>query len=788
MSTFLSALGRYSATHRLVIVIAWLAVLVGFTTVTATSMDLNADPAAGMPATQASKALTEVQEKFPALEQGEEGAKSLTLVLQTTGSDKVTDPAVGEQIAQIIDDAARLPHVAAVSNPLDSETPYISKDLTTAVSTVQFTDITDDNREAIYDKVLDFADAHRATADALTIEVGGSFEDVAGAPEFGAGEIIGVIAAFVVLIITFGTLRAAGANMLVAASGVAVGTVGVLAYSAISPLQSTIITLVTMLGLAVGIDYNLFVISRFRSEVKEGRGIIDAIARATGTAGTAVFFAGLTVIIALAGLTLTGIGSIRDMGLAGAFGVLIAVLMSVTLMPVLLRTLGLKALSKKERALVTAARATAEAATHAPATANASTQPNTALTVEGYGEAGNRRQFLRSWVTGVTKRPGLSAIAAVAVLVVMAIPMFSLKTASSIPGGSDPESTERAAYNLVVDKFGGVQSPLLVLATGEGVGEKLPVIQEDLAGLANAQMVVPGAVNEVGDAALITVIPTGGPIDQSTRDLVHEVRDHAADVTGVTLKVTGETAIGIDTDAALKTALVKYVVVIVVVSILLLLLLFRSVIIPVIATLGFLLSLGVTFGASVAIFQWGWIPLPAPQGDPMLNILPTILTGVLFGLAMDYQVFLVSRIREAHSRGLKPVDAIRTGFVKAGPVLVAAATIMAFVFAGFATSTLTFAASTAAGITVGVLADAFLVRMVLMPALLTLLGEKAWWMPRWLDRILPDVDAEGHALEAQDELAAKAAAEMLAGSVAGGAGAGGSGAGEDAELVGSSAN
>jgi len=780
MSKFLSALGRYSATHRLVIVLAWLAVLVGFTTVTATSMDLNADPSAGMPSTQASKALAEVQAKFPAMDQGEEGAKSLTLVLQTTGSQQVTDPAVGAQIAQIIDDASGLPNVAAVSNPLDPQTPFISEDLSTAVSTVSFTGITDDNRGAIYDEVLDFADAHRSD---INIEVGGSFEDVAGAPEMGAGELLGVIAAFVVLIITFGTLRAAGANMLVAASGVAVGTVGVLAYSAISPLQSTIITLVTMLGLAVGIDYNLFVISRFRSEVKEGRSIIDAIARATGTAGTAVFFAGMTVIIALAGLTLTGIGSIRDMGLAGAFGVLIAVLMSVTLMPVLLRTLGLKALSKKERALVTAARATAEAAAHAPATANASTQPNTALTVEGYGEAGNRRQFLRSWVTGVTKRPGLSAIAAVAVLVVMAIPMFSLKTASSIPGGSDPESTERAAYNLVVDKFGGVQSPLLVLATGEGVGEKLPAIQEDLAGLANVQMVVPGAVNEAGDAALITVIPTGGPIDQSTRDLVHEVRDHAADVTGVTLKVTGETAIGIDTDAALKTALIKYVAVIVVVSILLLLLLFRSVIIPVIATLGYLLSLGVTFGASVAIFQWGWIPLPAPQGDPMLNILPTILTGVLFGLAMDYQVFLVSRIREAHSRGLKPVDAIRTGFVKAGPVLVAAATIMALVFAGFATSTLTFAASTAAGITVGVLADAFLVRMVLMPALLTLLGEKAWWLPRWLDRILPDVDAEGHALEAQDELAAKAAAEMLAGS-----GAGGAGAGEDAELVGSSAN
>ncbi|MET0954525.1 MAG: MMPL family transporter [Cryobacterium sp.] len=328
--------------------------------------------------------------------------------------------------------------------------------------------------------------------------------------------------------------------------------------------------------------------------------------------------------------------------------------------------------------------------------------------------------------------------------------MLSMKTAFNVPGGSDPSSTERTAYNLIVDEFGGSQSPLIVLAEGDNIAAETAGIEADLAALDGAQMVVPAEISADGTMARIVLIPEGSPIDEKTKDLVHSIRADADPAAGVHLEVTGETAIGIDQDAALMSALIKYIIVIVVISVLLLIVMFRSLLIPLIATLGYLLSVGASFGASTAVFQWGWLDpiIAAPQGDPMLSLLPLLLVGVLFGLAMDYQVFLVSRMKEMHDKGMAPKQAIREGFARSGPVLVAAATIMTVVFGGFATGTFAVGASIAFGLMVGVLADAFIVRLVLMPAMLSLLGEAAWWMPAWLDRIIPNIDTEGHALDA----------------------------------------
>jgi RND superfamily putative drug exporter len=330
--------------------------------------------------------------------------------------------------------------------------------------------------------------------------------------------------------------------------------------------------------------------------------------------------------------------------------------------------------------------------------------------------------------------------------------MLSMQTASNVPGGNDPTSTQRAAYNQVLDKFGGVQSPLLILLTGKDAGHTVAAVSNGFRGLPEVQSVIPGKVTPTGDAALITVIPRGGPLDERTKSLVHQIRDNISTIPGVQLRVTGESAIGIDGDAALHIALIKYVIVIVVLAFLLLMLMFRSILVPLAATVGYLLSVGASFGASVAVFQWGWLgPLiPAPQGDPMLSILPIILVGVLFGLAMDYQMFLVSRIHEMHGKGFSPKEAIRRGFTTSAPVLVAAASIMAVVFGGFATSPMAVAASIAFGLVIGVIADAFLVRMVIMPGLLVLMGKTAWWFPAWLDRVLPDLDVEGHALDRTD--------------------------------------
>jgi RND superfamily putative drug exporter len=722
MSVFLSRLGRFSARHRFVVLIGWALLFAVFTGIMALApaKDESAAGSKAPSSTQASQTLDRVDELFPRTGEQTSG-DSLKLVFEAAAGTAVTDPSVSAQVQEILGRAAALPGVQSVSNPLDPSAPYISPDQSLAVATLDYGTVDKDAAETNYQAALDLR--NDVTGD-LRVELGGNLLDTT-APPAGPGEVVGVLVAFLVLLITFGSLLAAGANLLLAFAGVAVGILGVLAYGALNPIGDTSIILAAMLGLAVGIDYSLFILSRFRSELREGRTVLDAITRATGTAGTAVVFAGLTVIIAVAGLTVVGIDVITEMGLAAAFAVLIAVLAALTLLPVAMRTLGRRVLPRRERKL-----------------------PEGTVTSDGTPKS---KGFLAGWSTTVVKHPVLSVIGGIAVLGIVAIPALDLKTAYNVPGGSDPASTERAAYNLILDEFGGVQSPLVVLAEGDDITSDLAAITTELGALDGVQKVIRGQLDATGDATLLTVIPDGSPIDDSTVDLVKTIRTDTS-VPGVDLQVTGEAAIYIDQDAQLTTALIQYLVIIVLLSLVLLTIMFRSLLIPLIATIGYLLSVAASFGGSVAVFQWGWLDaiIPAPQGDPMLSLLPIILVGVLFGLAMDYQVFLVSRIQESHSKGLSPKDAITHGFGRSAPVLIAAGTIMTVVFAGFASSPMAIAASIAFGLVVGVAADVFIVRLVLMPAALSLLGEAAWWMPRWLDRILPNIDIEGHALDARE--------------------------------------
>ncbi|WP_309070646.1 MMPL family transporter [Arthrobacter sp.] len=727
MSTFLSRLGRFSARHRLIVIGAWLLIFASLIGLSAGgSGGSEPEAAAGQSAsdTEAARTLDRVKEEFPTMGGDSGPADTLQLVFEAPDGAAVTDPVTAEAIAGMLTRAAELPGVSEVSNPLDPAAPYISADNSLAVATLSYAQLGDtEQKEADYQAALDL---RNDAPEEVRVELGGNLLDTS-APEPGPGEVIGVLVAFVVLLVTFGSLRAAGSNLLVAAFGVGVGLVGILAYGAFFPVGDTVIILAAMLGLAVGIDYSLFIMSRFRTELREGRTVIDAVARATGTAGTAVVFAGLTVLIALVGLSVVNITVITEMGMAAAFAVLIAVLMALTLLPVFMRTMGRKVLPRKERNL----------------------PEDTVVVTENPARTGNG--FLNGWAKTVVNRPVRSILGGVLVLGIVAIPVLDLKTAYNIPGGDDPLSTQRTAYNLVLDEFGGTQSPLVVFAEGSDIDAQLPAIEEELATLDGVQQVVPGQVNGSNDAALLTVIPEGSPIDDQTKDLVSSIREDSA-VSGVTLQVTGEAVTYIDEDADLNAALIQYLIVIVALSLVLLTIMFRSILVPVIATLGFLLSVAASFGGSVAIFQWGWLDamIPAPQGDPMLSLLPILLVGVLFGLAMDYQVFLVSRIQEMHSKGMKPKDAIVEGFTRSAPVLIAAGTIMAVVFAGFASSTMAIAASIAFGLVVGVIADVFIVRLILMPALLSLLGGAAWWMPKWMDRIIPNIDIEGHALDAHE--------------------------------------
>uniref|UniRef100_A0A942SX54 MMPL family transporter n=1 Tax=Neobacillus citreus TaxID=2833578 RepID=A0A942SX54_9BACI len=720
MARLLSRLGRFSARHRVLFLIGWLVALALLAVVAISSMRFS-DGSFDVPGTESSRAISTLDEEFPS---ADTDAKSLQLVVEAPDGQQITSPERSAELQSALERLRGTDHVSAVSDPLDPEQPYVSRDTTTAVATISLTGVTDDNSEAVHEDIVAVADDLRH--DGFTAEVGGSIANPV--PEIlGPTEIVGAVLAFLVLFLTFGSLVAAGANMAGALVGVGVGILGVLGFSAITPIGSTTPILAVMLGLAVGIDYCLFVIARFRAELRSGRTVDDAIGRSIGTAGSSVVFAAATVIIALVGLTVVGIPFISEMGLAAAFAVFVAVLMTLTFLPVLLRTMGRRALPRKQR--------------------DPASRPQ---------RTDDRIGFLDRWVRVVTKNRVLSIVGCVVLLGIVAAPVLSLRTTLDIPGGEDPESTQRAAYDLVADKFGaGAQNPLVVLVEREGgdLTEALPKVQRALEQQEDVATVIPGALSEDGDWAMVTVLADSGPLSDRTTDLIQSIRADADETAGTHLLVTGGTAVALDSNEKLQSALVTYLIVVVGLSLLLMILMFRSLLVPLIATVGYLLSLGAGMGATIAIFQWGWLDpvISAPQGNPLLSLLPIILTGILFGLAMDYQVFLVSRIHEAHHRGLSAREAILDGFGRSAPVVVAAAAIMAAVFGGFALSPSSLVGSIALGLAVGVVADAFIVRMILVPATLALLGNAAWWVPKWLDRILPQLDTEGLSLDGEED-------------------------------------
>ncbi|GAB3531027.1 MMPL family transporter [Arthrobacter tecti] len=625
---------------------------------------------------------------------------------------------------------------------------FVSDDNTTAVASVQFTSavdaVTPETREAVQEA------AGAATDAGLNVEY--SKEIVQDISEiFGPAEVIGLLVAAIVLIVMLGTLVAAGLPLLMAIVGVGVGVgitfalTGVIQMSSISPV------LALMLGLAVGIDYSLFIVNRHRTQLLRGMPLQESIARATGTAGNAVLFAGITVIIALAALAVPGLPFLTILGLSAAGTVAVAVLVALTLTPALLGFMGRNVISKRRWKKAGTAASSAEVEEH---------------TADDKAAAGS------GWGGVVTRKPILTVLAGVAALAVLALPALELRV--GLPdGGSEPaDSTAYQAYTLVGEKFGeGTNGPLLV------VGE-LPAIDDDgertdlqldvadrLAEIDDVVTAVPAGISDDGHTAIYQVIPEEGPASESTEQLVRDLRAEAASIegaTGVTVSVTGQTAANIDVSAKLMEAMPLYLGIVVGLSLILLLLVFRSILVPLIATAGFLLSLLASFGATVAIYQWGWLGdfFGVNNPGPILSFLPIILIGVLFGLAMDYQMFLVSGMRESFVHGRPAREAVRVGFSHGARVVTAAAIIMVSVFAGFVFSHLTMVRPIGFGLAFGVLLDAFVVRMTLIPAAMHLLGRSAWWLPKWLDRILPDVDVEGARLErkADDDGAGQVAA------------------------------
>jgi putative drug exporter of the RND superfamily len=729
MATFLHRLGRGSARHRFVVAFAWLLVLIaaGVGAGTLAGKTINTFK---IPGQESTTALDLIGQRFGSAANG----ATAQVVFQAPAREKITDPASAAKVAAAVDELKSLPGVAAATNPLDPKQPVVSRDQRAAYSTVtykvQAPDITDAERQALLTAV-----DHARTAGLIT-EVSGQ-ATIAKSDVGGPAEGIGVVVALIVLAITYGSLVAAGMNLLTAIVGVGIGAAGITTLTGFVDLQSTTPILAIMLGLAVGIDYALFIFTRARQELLKGHTVVDAAAMAVGTAGSAVVTAGITVVIALAGLTVAGIPFLTEMGLAAAATVVVAVLVAITLVPAVLGIIGMRVLPRRKRPGAEGSAAPAQprhAARHA-----------SAVTADGRHERG----FFNTWARVVTRRRVPSLLLAVIALGVIAIPVMKMQTTLDRP--SAPGTTQARATQILTQHFGeGFGNPLLILVDGTGATQRAATITQQAATLPGVIYAAGPRPNADGSAALVTVIPSSAADDQATVDLVHELRGRFSTTAagGPHVYVTGTTAVGIDVSQKLNEALPIYLVLVVGLALVLLILVFRSILVPFTGVVGFLLTIGSSLGATTAVFQWGWLKevVRSNTTGPLLSLAPIIIVGILFGLAMDYQVFLVSRMHEAHAHGEAPRDAIVSGFRNAAPVVVAAASIMFAVFAGFIPSGDDTIKPIAFALAIGILFDAVVVRMIAMPAALALMGRAAWWLPRWL-RWLPTLDVEGAALE-----------------------------------------
>ncbi|MEU1216958.1 MMPL family transporter [Streptomyces sp. NPDC005790] len=717
MATFLYKMGRLAFRRRRYVALLWVALLAlaGFgaaSASTATSSSFS------IPGTEAQRAFDLLDERFPG---GSADGATARVVFKAPGDEKVTSAANKAEIQGIVGELkSGSDQIASVADPYTANA--VSEDGSTAYISVSYEvssmELTDGTREALKEA------GEAAQSSGMTVEIGGDALQVM--PETRVTEVIGVAVAAVVLVITFGSLIAAGLPLLTALIGVGIGVSLITALANVLDLGTTTSTLAMMIGLAVGIDYALFIVSRYRAELAEGREHEEAAGRAVGTAGSAVVFAGLTVVIALVGLAVVNIPMLSKMGFAAAGTVAIAVLIALTLVPAMLGFAGKRIMGRK-------ARKAAEAENTPEAKPNMGTR----------------------WARFVLRRPVWVLLAGVIGLGAIAVPAASLEMGLPDDGAQPKSTTQRQAYDLLSEGFGpGFNGPLLVVVDTKNSTDGRTAVErvsQEIEGIDHVAAVTPAVFNKAGDAATITVIPQDRPSSTDTESVVHSIRDAGADVkgdTGAEVLVTGATAMNIDFSEKMNDALLPYLTLVVGLAFLLLTVVFRSLLVPLKAALGFLLSVVAALGAVVAVFQWGWLAslFGVEQTGPIMSMMPIFMVGVVFGLAMDYEVFLVTRMREAYVHGETPGQAVVTGFRHGARVVTAAAVIMMAVFAGFIGSGESMIKMIGFSLAIAVFFDAFVVRMAIVPAVLALLGKHAWWLPRWLDRVLPDVDVEGEGL------------------------------------------
>ncbi|MET7473479.1 MMPL family transporter [Streptomyces sp. NPDC005648] len=720
MATFLYKLGRFAFRRRHFVALFWVALL------TLAGAGAASAPAAGstsfsIPGTEAQKAFDLLEQRFPGA--SADGATG-RVVFKAPAGEKMTDAGNKAIVEKTVKELSDGSEVTSVADPYKANA--VSKNGTVAYASVRYDvsgmELKDASRDALKEAAQDARDA------GLTVEIGGDALQ-AGAEPGAAGEVVGLAIAAVVLVVTLGSLVAAGLPLLTAIIGVGIGVSTITALANALDLGDTTSTLALMIGLAVGIDYALFIVSRYRGELAEGRSREEAVGRATGTAGSAVVFAGLTVVIALAGLAVVNVPMLTKMGLAAAGTVVVAVLIALTMIPAMLGYAGRKVRPAGEKR-------------RGKKTQKADTPKKL-----GLGER---------WASFVVRRPAAVLLLGVVGLGAIALPATQLELGLPDDGSQPTSTTQRRAYDLLSEGFGpGFNGPLMIVVDAKNSDDPKAAatrVSDDIKDLKDVVTVTPAVFNKAGDTATITVIPGSKPSSVQTEDLVHAIRDKGADITSATdakVLVTGTTAMNIDFSQKLNDALIPYLGLVVGLAFLLLIAVFRSILVPLKAALGFLLSVLAALGAVVAVFQWGWLGglLGVEQTGPIMSMMPIFMVGVVFGLAMDYEVFLVTRMREAYVHGETPGQAVVTGFRHSARVVGAAAVIMMAVFGGFISSSESMIKMIGFGLAIAVFFDAFVVRMAIVPAVLALLGRRAWWLPKWLDRALPNVDVEGEGLK-----------------------------------------
>jgi RND superfamily putative drug exporter len=708
-----AALARWCFRHGWTVIALWLAALVGFGAVGISLGDAYSN-AFTLKGTESAKVLDLMDTVVP-----EQAGESDTVVFHVK-SGSVRDQSVRDRIVPMLAKVAKQKDVGQVVSPYDpAGAAQISKDGTTAYATVTYTKLGNEMSDSQGTLLIDTA--HAAKTDTLQVEVGGNLPAQAEQPPGGISEAVGIAAAGLVLFLAFGSLFGMLLPIITALFGIGISSMAIILLSHLIDIADFAPQLSILVGLGVGIDYALFIVTRYRKGILQGRTPEDAAVTALNTSGRAVLFAGGTVCIALLGMYTLQLSILNGVGLAAAVTVVITVAAATTLLPALLGTIGIRVLSRKQR------RKLAETGPQIDAAKGAAVRWSSFL------------ERHRRWL----------AVAAVAVMAVLAIPALSLRMGSSDQGNNPTSTTTRKAYDLLADGFGpGFNGPLTILAEVPGAGDKaaldrLVTTLKTTDGIAQvvAMPMKPGAT-----VALVQAVPTTSPQDKATSDLIDTLRDDVVPAAekGSTMRayVGGQTAIFKDFATVLFGKLPLFIGVIIALGFILLLFAFRSLVVPLTAAVMNLVAAAASFGVLVAVVQWGWGGALIGKAGPIEAFLPVIMLSLLFGLSMDYQVFLVSRMHEEWVHSRDNARAVRVGLAETSRVINSAAIIMICVFSAFALSGQRILLMFGLGLAAAVALDAFILRTVLVPSLMHMFGAANWWLPGWLDKRLPHFAVE----------------------------------------------